>query len=64
MALAFTTLAAMPALAASETRTLVGTRYTLSCVTTYTESSGDTRIDTWKEVLSITNVSCLLVRNP
>lgn len=64
LALAFTALAVIPALAATDTRTFAGTRYTLSCITTYSESSGDARIDTWKEVLSITNVSCSAIKNP
>ena len=64
MTLALTALVAVPALASTDTRTFVGPRYTLSCVTKYTESSGDTRIDTWKEVRSITNVTCTLIKNP
>jgi len=38
--------------------------YTLTCVITYTEVNGDGRIDLLKELLSITNVTCTVSRNP
>jgi hypothetical protein len=64
MAAGFTVLAATPALAETVTRTIVSDRYTLTCVITYTEVNGNGRIDLLKELLSITNVSCTLSRNP
>ena len=41
----------------------VAPRYTLTCVTTYTDMNGNNRIDLFKEVLSITNISCTVTRN-
>jgi hypothetical protein len=64
MAAGLTVLAAAPASAATVTRTFVGSRYTLSCVITYTDLNGNGRIDLLKEVLSITNVACTVTRNP
>jgi len=64
MAAGLTALAATPALAETVTRTIVSNRYTLTCVITYTEVNGNGRIDQLKELLSITNVSCTVTRNP
>jgi hypothetical protein len=63
-AIALAAVVVAPALASTETRTVVGPRHTVVCVITYTESSGDTRVDTWKELLSITSVGCSVTRNP
>ena len=64
MAAGLAALAATPALAETVTRTIVSNRYTLTCVITYTEANGNGRIDLLKELLSITNVSCTVTRNP
>jgi len=64
MAAGLTALAATPAFAETVTRTIVSNRYTLTCVITYTEANGNGRIDLLKELLSITNVSCTVTRNP
>jgi hypothetical protein len=63
LAAGFMALAATPAVADTVTRTIVGQRYTLTCVLTYTEMNGNLRIDTLKELLSITNVNCTVTRN-
>jgi len=64
LAAGLTALASTPAFAATVTRTIVANGYTLTCVITYTEVNGDARIDLLKELLSITNVSCTVSRNP
>jgi hypothetical protein len=64
MAIALAAVVVAPALASTETRTVVGPRNTVVCVITYTESSGNTRVDTWKELFSITGVSCSVTKNP
>ena len=46
------------------TRTIVANGFTLTCVITYTDVNGNGRIDLLKELLSITNVSCTVSRNP
>ncbi len=63
MTAALTALVAATAYADTVTRTIVGKRFTLTCVTTYTEVNGNGRIDLLKELLSVTNVSCTLTRN-
>lgn len=65
MAAGFMALAAAPAFADTVTRTLVGNKNTLTCTITYAESSvpSNGRIDTLKELLSITNISCTVARN-
>jgi hypothetical protein len=64
LAAGLTALAATPVLAETVTRTIVSNRYTLTCVITYTEANANGRIDLLKELLSITNVSCTVSRNP
>jgi len=64
LAIVMAVVAATPVLASTETRTVVGQRYTVTCVITYTESSGDARVDTLNELFSITNVTCTVVKNP
>ena len=64
MAAGLTALASTPALAETVTRTIVANGFTLTCVITYTEVNGNGRIDLLKELLSITNVSCTVSRNP
>ena len=64
LAAGFTALAATPAVAETVTRTIVGSRFTATCVITYTEVNGNGRIDLLKELLSVTNVSCTVTRNP
>jgi len=64
MAAGLTALASTPALAETVTRTFVANGFTLTCVITYTEANGNGRIDLLKELLSITNVSCTVSRNP
>ena len=64
VAVGLTALAATPAFAETVTRSIVAHGYTLTCVITYTEVNGDGRIDLLKELLSITNVSCTVSRNP
>jgi hypothetical protein len=64
MALGLAALAATPALADTVTRTIVGNRFTATCAITYTEVNGNGRIDLLKELLSITNISCVVTRNP
>jgi len=59
-----TALASTPAFAETVTRTIVAKGFTLTCVITYTEVNGNGRIDLLKELLSITNVSCTVSRNP
>ena len=59
-----TALATTPALAETVTRTIVAHGFTLTCVITYTELNGNDRIDVLRELLSISNVSCTVVRNP
>ncbi len=64
MAAGLTALASTPAFAETVTRTIVANGFTLTCVITYTEVNGNGRIDLLKELLSITNVSCTVSRNP
>lgn len=64
MALTLAVVAVAPVFASTETRTFVGPRQTVTCVITYTESSGDARVDTLKELFSITNVSCTVTPSP
>ena len=64
MAAGLTALASTPAFAETVTRTVVANGFTLTCVITYTEVNGNGRIDLLKELLSITNVSCTVSRNP
>jgi len=64
LAAGLTALASTPAFAETVTRTIVVNGYTLTCVITYTEVNGNGRIDLLKELLSITNVTCTVSRNP
>ena len=64
MAAGLTALASTPGFAETVTRTVVANGFTLTCVITYTEVNGNGRIDLLKELLSITNVSCTVSRNP
>ncbi len=64
MAAGLTALASTPAFAETVTRTIVANGFTLTCVITYTDVNGNGRIDLLKELLSITNVSCTVSRNP
>jgi len=64
MAAGLTALASTPAFAETVTRTIVANSFTLTCVITYTDVNGNGRIDLLKELLSITNVSCTVSRNP
>jgi len=64
MAAGLTALASTPAFAETVTRTIVANGFTLTCVITYTDVNGNGRLDLLKEVLSITNVSCTVSRNP
>jgi hypothetical protein len=59
-----TALAATPLVAETVTKTIVANGYTISCVITYTDANGNGRIDLLRELLSITNVSCTVTRNP
>jgi hypothetical protein len=63
LAAGLTVLATAPAVADTVTKTVVGARYTLTCVITYTELNGNNRIDLVKELFSISNVSCTVTRN-
>ena len=64
MAAGLTALASTPAFAETVTRTIVANGFTLTCVITYTDVNGNGRIDLLKELLSITNVTCTVSRNP
>ena len=64
MAAGLTALASTPAFAETLTRTIVANGFMLTSVITYTEVNGNGRIDLLKELLSITNVSCTVSRNP
>jgi hypothetical protein len=64
MVAGLTALASTPAFAATVTRTIAANAYTLTCVITYTEINGNGRIDLLRELLSITNISCTVSRNP
>ena len=63
MAAGFAAFATSPALAETVTRTVVSHGYTISCVVTYTEMNGNGRIDSLKELLSVTNISCTVTKN-
>ena len=64
MAAGLTALASTPTFAETVTRTIVANGFMLTSVITYTEVNGNGRIDLLKELLSITNVSCTVSRNP
>lgn len=62
VAIALTVLTALPAMAATVTRSITVGRTTITCVVTYTESNGNTQIDTLTELRSISNIACRVTR--